>query len=909
MSTRQAPYRRSLAQIAGTVLNVFDFAPGGDPTAVASGAWWDPIRNAVRFLQESGGGKLVFPVWDYTIGYDASSPVVRDSSMGVIDLSPWQDDVGTWHTTEHIEIRFEQGARLIMDNLMPNGYDAQTHAIYARCHWTDVGGNATPTTWGGYAVGYHDIQIINPTIEWTLGSARGVGDAIRFTGTKSESTAPYNLTVVNPVVRNSPQTSFISCGCKRVTLSNMRAENCWADTAHFNANFEGCKVNGVTAIECEDDTLAVVTYYPDAITLALGLDTEDGPFTSPDQTTANNNGLQASHITKIGGNANAVRFQGANRASVTTVYCDASGDPVDAAIWCGSVLANGTTLAQTSMACVGCTATDITAKGCEVGQIVIALGFVGSENDTWLRNEITLRDIRSTGATQYSFLAQATRGFKVFGAECETMKSFFIDSSDFRIDNWQQKDTNVEIYGVNSSYYDTASIEGAPWHNIRIGSVRVTGGLFLVRNARGVFIDGEVVVEDAPEQAIQFERVTDIRATSLRAINPNRLASASINAVRFLATRRVSVARAEVNHDSGVLNGAWEFGGGDAYNTGTDIRASLIHRTEVADSASRIVVQGGGFAPTDLYYSARYRNAAGTWTRLNYEDIPLPVGTDDLIAYGVNLGAVYSAANPVGSWLLERSAGASGSYLVGIGVNCKFDGSNWVTGGDGASNGGSLIVSSYGDGAIQFYTFPSTGGTAQTITNANLINYRRGFIESTGKLTMVDLKATGLAGTARPARIGTAGDITGGQIALTSTNDVSFGAIPSGSWLKNSSGVAAAATVAASRIMVSDGSGNPSASGALSASLVMQTDGAGLPTTITFASLATALKSALESEGFVTTTAMATYTYSKAESDLAYTPMATFGSHTHTTDSHTHGGVTTGTDTSSTGGGGSTSTP
>ena len=277
--------------------------------------------------------------------------------------------------------------------------------------------------------------------------------------------------------------------------------------------------------------------------------------------------------------------------------------------------------------------------------------------------------------------------------------------------------------------------------------------------------------------------------------------------------------------------------------------------------------------------------------------------------YAANVGTQNSEGNTVGNWLLQKSASAAGGYLVGLGLNCQFDGTNWVTGADGGSNGGALIVINYGDSNIQFYCFPDVGTTPQTIAPASLLTYRVGYIETDGKLTMINLRATGLTGTARPARISAGGDLAGGKIALTDANDISGASLTTNAPLIwDGTKVASMGALTASKNVVTDASGVLAVQ-TLTASAPMWTDGAGLPGTTNASSIVSYLASALETAGFVTTTAMATYTYSKAESDLAYTPMATFGSHTHTTDSHTHGGVTTGTDTSSTGGGGSTSTP
>jgi hypothetical protein len=66
---------------------------------------------------------------------------------------------------------------------------------------------------------------------------------------------------------------------------------------------------------------------------------------------------------------------------------------------------------------------------------------------------------------------------------------------------------------------------------------------------------------------------------------------------------------------------------------------------------------------------------------------------------------------------------SAGGFLLGYGWNIRFDGTNWVTGFDGTSNGAALILLDYGTGKLNFYVIPKTGGTAQTITPGSLGGY------------------------------------------------------------------------------------------------------------------------------------------------------------------------------------------
>jgi hypothetical protein len=82
---------------------------------------------------------------------------------------------------------------------------------------------------------------------------------------------------------------------------------------------------------------------------------------------------------------------------------------------------------------------------------------------------------------------------------------------------------------------------------------------------------------------------------------------------------------------------------------------------------------------------------------------------------------------------LIPEAGTNNAYSNGIGFNVGFDGTNWTTTGDTASNnGGSYIGSNYGEGAIKFITVPSTGSANQSVSNTTFQTYERARITSAG---------------------------------------------------------------------------------------------------------------------------------------------------------------------------------
>ena len=70
---------------------------------------------------------------------------------------------------------------------------------------------------------------------------------------------------------------------------------------------------------------------------------------------------------------------------------------------------------------------------------------------------------------------------------------------------------------------------------------------------------------------------------------------------------------------------------------------------------------------------------------------------------------------------LFGNPGLAGNYLFGLGINFSFDGTNYRTAGDGSNNGAGAVLMDYASGTMEFFAFPSTGGTSQTIAPGALV--------------------------------------------------------------------------------------------------------------------------------------------------------------------------------------------
>lgn len=887
--------KQNLRNFKGANLNIEMFGGNGDGVFDN----WNAIRSAVAALKKVGG-RLTFPRGRYRVRYDASD-ATRIATTGVIDLSPWSNS-GVWTPTENIEIYFDNGAVLFMDNLMPNGYDAQTHAIFAQCRWTNSGGAHTPNTWTGYSVSYGAIRLVNVTVEWALGSARGAGDSFHFAGTKSKSTAPYDITLENCSAYNAPQVGTIFMGCKQIHVTNFYAEDCWADTCHFNACFEGCTAQNIKAVNCGDDTLAVVTYYPDVITLALGLDTEVGPFTSPDQVTANNNGLQATNIQKIGGRANAVRLFGANRVLVTNVYADAAGSvSLDAALWAGSVKANGTTLAQSGMANIGCQVSQVIARnGVQVGVHLVALGFIGSEGDTFLRNDTTVRGINVSDCVQVSVWGHDCDGFAVDGVETDSVSCDFSNAKNFKLDNLRLRG-QLNITGSDVSYAAT-DIDTMPWHHIQIGSLRIDGAKVVITDTRGLTAK-VIAVYNSPAASFEGIRLSDFTCPEVRLVGPNRSGTVALANIPFrcIPGHRWAV-HVEITHDATAIQNLIEVGGGDANNITSDVRINgiLIHEVgALADDPWEI--QGSTYAPVNFWRTSRCRDV-GTWKYVNTDDLPLGIVPEiaAVAIAGTRTLKVYDAIAVFATGVLSALSSAL-SNLAAVFAAREIRFMQFV--GDEGSAG----VIDYGE--IQPDAM-SIHGKGTSSTNRKLRLYDNvvvnGTVDAAGQVTAADVKVTNTTGS-QPARLDSDKKVKGGKINVTSSSDIDTGTIPGGSIVIVSSGaLAALGAFATGRILgTNDTTGLPEVKDVDLGNSAHVTvpgstgdllyNGGGLVGSIAFADFEATLKSY-----FDTLYAAKSDTYTKSEVDTLLTGKSNTG-HTHTDSGHTHGGVTAGSDTSGSG--------
>lgn len=162
---------------------------------------------------------------------------------------------------------------------------------------------------------------------------------------------------------------------------------------------------------------------------------------------------------------------------------------------------------------------------------------------------------------------------------------------------------------------------------------------------------------------------------------------------------------------------------------------------------------GGGFVKADVSQTGStgvsgtpssstevnvHVNGGGTGAITNFASGNVGIGnnapTVKLDTVGT-IRAVTGGTHNIGSYVIPEG-GASNSFRMGFGNNAYFDGSNWVTVGDGSNNGASMILSGYGssNSNLVFYTMPSTGGSAQSISDSGLASFEKMRLTTAGLL-------------------------------------------------------------------------------------------------------------------------------------------------------------------------------
>jgi hypothetical protein len=124
-----------------------------------------------------------------------------------------------------------------------------------------------------------------------------------------------------------------------------------------------------------------------------------------------------------------------------------------------------------------------------------------------------------------------------------------------------------------------------------------------------------------------------------------------------------------------------------------------------------------------------------TFGMFNVDDIMTMNASRNIGINDTSPRASLSVGGPNGAFISAHTVADSG-YLAGaFGSGMHWDGSSWVSRGDGGSNGGALMAATKG-GQLKFFVTPNTSGSDASITDANLETYKMMTLGYDNSLTM-----------------------------------------------------------------------------------------------------------------------------------------------------------------------------
>lgn len=462
------------------VYNVRDLGAAGDGRTDDTAA----LRKAVEQIAADKGGTLYFPLGDYRCA--GNGPTLHFKQIS------------------NLTVRFESGARLLIDNLKPDGTGGG--------HGIQISGPAA------------NIELENVVIEWPVPpKSRSFGDGIRIDGFPADGKAVDNVRLRNCKVVRAPQAGAIFHGCSNVTVRDFRPEYTLADGLHFNA-CRRVSVNGVFGIENGDDTLAFVTYYSRGGIGAYG--GTKPPFTQPGLYGWSNTDSHADNIVTNGGKACGVRISGGKNITVSNVSVTKKwyGVQIDTAKKTEKDRAVGWSYLPSR----NITISNANLKECGSGVVVRTLNLdMDAPEELWKPQAIVLRNL-NIRSCKTGLQLRDTAEVTVDGLWSDSPASVINSRGRIALRNFVLEKTSLSLLGTQSGNIQkwTRSREGEPFEakddlsdlkpgRLSVNDADITAGRLIIRNSAGISIR-DLRMYDAPQNAIELEKCNRLELADVR---------------------------------------------------------------------------------------------------------------------------------------------------------------------------------------------------------------------------------------------------------------------------------------------------------------------------------------------------------------------------------------------------------
>lgn len=450
-----------------SVVDVTGFGARGDGVTDDHAA----IQNAVAELKKHNGGILYFPVGQYRIATSGHGALFLD---GISNAT----------------IRFEPGAVLLMDNLLPDG-SGGGHGIVVRGPGSGITLENIHVRWVKKAIG------------------RSHGDAFRFEGYPSDGKTIARIIMNNCIGERSPQTGAVFMGCSDVSVNNFSPIDTWADGLHFNA-CRRVNVNGVLGLNNGDDTLAFVTYFDEKFSGQTG-----GVFSFPDLNEWCNSDSNATNITAIGGHADGMRISGARNINVSNL--NVSGK------WAGVQLDSAIKTTENEAVGWGYPASrninisNVSISDCDLGLIVRSLNVLPDASESFWSFKVNISNLTLSGIHSHGIDIQSVCGIQISNIRSDSRIRFLNLRGPVSLNGLDQTGGSVEFTGIQGKRFfgfrpnmepkpiEVSGPEEVATGSVLLSRVNLTGAPLRLDRLAGLCISGL-----RSDSAIELKNCRDI---------------------------------------------------------------------------------------------------------------------------------------------------------------------------------------------------------------------------------------------------------------------------------------------------------------------------------------------------------------------------------------------------------------